>query len=319
MRRLAFLAATFVAMSLGAPARADDTARAKELYEMGNKLYDEQKWAEAEAAYQSAWNLRKSFDLAGNLGDVEMQLGQYRDAAEHLSYAYDGMPTGEKPEVRAALAKRIEEARQQVGVLTIKTNVVGAQLYVDGKLVGQAPLEKPIFVDIGQRVIEARLNGHDDVLRTIDVTKGSTQDIELQLVPKVGGGAGPSTGNAKRTVIIAVGAGLAAAGIGTGIGFWAAASGKTSDADGIRAGLTPGACPGTAADIAAKCTSLKSTLNDHDTYFNVGTGMFTTGLLLGAGTIAYVVLTKKRPGSVGFEAVPIVAPTVGGISISGRF
>ncbi|HRI71928.1 MAG TPA: hypothetical protein PK156_47170, partial [Polyangium sp.] len=152
MRRLAFLAATFVAMSVSMSARADDTARAKELYDMGNKLYDEQKWAEAEAAYQSAWNLRKSFDLAGNLGDVEMQLKQYRDAAEHLSYAYDEFPTGGKPEVREALGKRIEEARQQIGVLQIKTNVIGARLYVDGKLVGQSPLEKGVFVDVGQRV-----------------------------------------------------------------------------------------------------------------------------------------------------------------------
>lgn len=317
MRRLAFLAATFVAMALVTPAHADDTARAKELYEMGNKLYDEQKWAEAEAAYQSAWNLRKSFDLAGNLGDVEMQLGQYRDAAEHLSYAYDEFPTGGKPEVREALGKRIEEARLQVGVLRIKTNVIGARLYVDGKLIGQSPLENGVFVDLGQRVIEARLDGHDDVLQTIDVTKGSVQDIELKVVPKVVGG--PSSGNPKRIAIIAIGAGLAAAGIGTGIGLWAAAAGKTTDADGLRTGLKQGDCPGTAPDAQAKCTSLKSTLQDHDTYFNIGTGVFATGLVLGAGTLVYIVMTKKNSTNVGFEVIPIVASTVAGISVSGRF
>lgn len=317
MRPLVFFAAAFVAMSLGTAAHADDTARAKELYDMGNKLYDEQKWAEAEAAYQSAWNLRKSFDLAGNLGDVEMQLGQFRDAAEHLSYAYDEFPTGGKPEVREALAKRIEEARQQVGVLNIKTNVVGARLYIDGNLIGQAPLERGLFVDIGQRVIEARMDGHNDVLRTIDVAKGSTQDVELQLVAKVASTASP--GNAKRIAIIAVGAGLAAAGMGTGIGFWAAASGKTTDADGLRANLNPGDCPGTAADISAKCTSLRSTLQDHDTYFNVGTGMFVTGLLLGAGTVVYAVTSKKKPSTVGYVVTPVLAPTMTGISISGRF
>ena len=317
MRRLAFFAAAFVAMSVGASARADDTARAKELYEMGNKLYDEQKWAEAEAAYQSAWNLRKSFDLAGNLGDVEMQLGQFRDAAEHLSYAYDEFPTGGKPEVREALGKRIEEARQQVGVLHIKANVIGARLYVDGKLVGQSPLEKGVFVDVGQRVIEARLDGHDDVLKTVDVAKGSSADVDLKVVPKVNGPA-PS-GNGKRIAIIAVGAGLAAAGLGTGIGFWVAASGKTSDAEGIRANLKPGACPGTEAGVIASCTSLKSTLQDHDTYFNVGTGMFVAGALLGAGTVAYVVTTKKRSSSVGLQAIPVMTPTLAGVSLSGRF
>ncbi len=317
MRRLAFCAAAFVAMSMSTAARADDTARVKELYDMGNKLYDEQKWSEAEAAYQSAWNLRKSFSLAGNLGDVEMQLGQFRDAAEHLSYAYDEFPTGGKPEVREALGKRIEEARQHVGVLRIKTNVVGARLYVDGILVGQAPLEKRLFVELGQRVIEARIDGHDDVLRTIDVTKGSTHDIDLHLVTKVGGGA--TSGNAKRIVIIAVGAGLAAVSIGTGIGFWAAASGKTTDADGIRANLKLGDCPGTEANTIATCTSLKSTLQGHDTYFNIGTGMFVTGVLLGGVTVVYAVTSKKRTSSMGFDVNPIVAPTLAGVSLSGRF
>lgn len=317
MRRHAFLAAAFVAMSFSTTVRADDPARAKELYDMGNKLYDEQKWAEAEAAYQSAWNLRKSFDLAGNLGDVEMQLGQYRDAAEHLSYAYDEFPTGGKPEVREALAKRIEEARQQVGVLTLKTNVIGARLYVDGKLVGQAPLEKGVFVDVGQRVIEARLDGHDDVLRTIEVAKGSKQEIELQLVAKT---AGPVTsGNSKRTALIAIGAGLAAAGIGTGIGLWAAGSGKTSDADGIRSGLTPNACPGSDPAVMAKCSSLKTVLTSHDTLVNAGTGVFIAGLAVGGVTVVYFLTSKKRNSSIGLEAAPVVAPTFAGVSISGRF
>jgi len=317
MRRHAFLATAFVAISFSTIARADDSARAKELYDMGNKLYDEQKWAEAEAAYQSAWNLRKSFDLAGNLGDVEMQLGQYRDAAEHLSYAYDEFPTGGKPEVREALGKRIEEARLQVGVLTLKTNVIGARLYVDGKLVGQAPLEKGVFVDVGQRVIEARLDGHDDVLRTIDVTKGSKQEIELQLVAKT---AGPATsGNSKRTVIIALGAGLAAAGIGTGIGLWAAGSGKTGDADELRNGLNPGDCPGTAPDIVAKCSSLKTTLTSHDSFVNAGTGVFVAGVVLGGATVVYLVTSKKKNSSIGLEAAPVVAPTFAGVSITGRF
>ncbi len=317
MRAFAFMAAAFAAMSLHAPAFADDNARAKELYDMGNKLYDEQKWAEAEAAYQSAWNLRKSFDLAGNLGDVEMQLGQYRDAAEHLSYAYDEFPTGGKPEVREALAKRIEEARIQVGVLRIKTNIVGARLYVDGKLVGQSPLENDVFVDVGQRVIEARLDGHDDVLRTIEVTKASKQNIELQIVPKAGGGT--STGNGKRIAIIAAGGSLALVGLGGGIGLWLAASGKTSDADVIRADLTKGVCPGTMPDITAKCSTLHATLEDHDTFFNLGTGLFATGFLVGVGTVVYAVASKKKPGAVGLQMAPVVAPTLAGISISGHF
>jgi PEGA domain len=302
---------------LASTAHAEDPARAKELYDMGNKLYDEQKWAEAEAAYQSAWNHRKSYDLAGNLGDVEMQLGQYRDAAEHLSYAYDEFPTGGKPEVREALAKRIDEARQHIGVLKIKTNVIGARLYVDGKIVGQAPLEKGVFVDIGKRVIEARIDGHDDVLRTIDVTKGSQQEIDFQLVAKTGGAS--SSGNGLRIALLAIGGGLATVGVVAGIGLWADASGRTTEAGNLRKDLNPGACPGTTADVMEKCSSLKSTLQAHDSLFDAGMGLFATGLGLAGVTVVYFVASKKKTSLMGFEATPVVAPTFAGMTMTGRF
>jgi hypothetical protein len=47
--------------------------------------------------------------------------------------------------------------------------------------------------------------------------------------------------------------------------------------------------------------------------------MFTTGVLLGAGTVVYAVVSKKKPGAVGFDAIPVVAPTFAGVSLSGRF
>ncbi|UQA59149.1 PEGA domain-containing protein [Polyangium aurulentum] len=325
MKKRALFATTCCTVLLGmSSAWADDPrARSAELYEKGNKLFDEQKYSEAEAAYQAAWDLRKSFDLAGNLAEVEMQLEQYRDAAEHFSYALREFPAGGKPEVREALTKRFEEARAQVGAVKITTNVGGAKIVVDGKDVGQAPLPEAVFVDPGTRVIEARLAGHDDVLRTVQVEKGSSQEVNLVMVPKMGSGGGivVGSGGAKKSLpIIIAGAGLAAVGIGTGIGLIVAAGGKSSDASDLRKELSPGDCPGTIPTVRDKCSTLKGQLEDKDTFQNVGTGVLIAGGVIAAGTVVYALWPAKRSApTTGWQVVPTVAPTFAGLSASGHF
>jgi len=70
------------------PAAATSAAQqADELFLKGKALLKEGKKQEALAAYREAWKLRKSYDVAGNLGSLEIDLGLFRDAAEHLSYA----------------------------------------------------------------------------------------------------------------------------------------------------------------------------------------------------------------------------------------
>ncbi|WP_170319878.1 PEGA domain-containing protein [Polyangium spumosum] len=317
MRTKALLSTMSAALLLASasPAFADDTARAAELFATGNKLFDEQKWAEAEAAYQAAWDLRKSFDLAGNLGDVEMTLGQHRDAAEHLTYALEEFPAGGKPEVREALLKRLDEAKQHIGTVTIGTNIGGAKLYVDGRFVGQAPLAKPVFVDPGKRVIEAKLPGHDDVLKTVDVEKAQAQEVNLVLAPKIGGAPG-----GKSKVLIGVGGGLALVGIGTGIGLLVAGSGASSDAADLRKTLVPGDCFGpTDPAKVASCTELQDRLETKDTFTNVGIPLLVAGGVIAAGTIVYAVLPRKKATTVGLVVAPVVAPTFSGLFASGRF
>jgi len=328
MKKRALFATTCCTVLLGmSSAWADDPrARSAELYEKGNALFDEQKYSEAEAAYQAAWDLRKSFDLAGNLGEVEMQLEQYRDAAEHFSYALREFPAGGKPEVREALTKRFEEARAQVGAVKITTNVGGAKIVVDGRDVGQAPLPDVVFVDPGTRVIEARLAGHDDVLRTVQVEKGSSQDVSLMLVPKVGGGGGiigGGGGGAKKSLpVIVVGAGLAAVGIGTGIGLIVAAGSQNADALKLRDSMPEAVC-NTAhpqhGTYTTTCGQLKDQLRKTDTFYNVGAGVLVAGGVIAAGTVVYALWPQKKSTQMGLEVLPTVAPTFAGFSASGRF
>ncbi|WP_437545308.1 hypothetical protein WME97_39060 [Sorangium sp. So ce367] len=162
------------------PATSRAGERAAQLYREGNRFYDEARFAEAEARYQAAWDLQQSFDVAGNLGNVELEVNQPREAAEHLLYALNIFPLGEKAEKKSFLQKRLAVARSQVGALRISVNVDNAEVLVDGKVVGHSPLDTQVFVDPGKRRIEARRAGARTSTSLL-VARGSDQSIALSL------------------------------------------------------------------------------------------------------------------------------------------
>ena len=110
------------------------------LFQEGNALYDAQKFPEAEAKYQAAWDAKQSYDTAGNLGNVELQIGQNREAAEHLGWAVKHFPPSGSSDKRAFLEKRLAEAIALVGTLDIASNPDGATIWLDGKQLGKTPL-----------------------------------------------------------------------------------------------------------------------------------------------------------------------------------
>ena len=42
-------------------------------------------WTAAHAAFLEAWKLNEHYQIAANLGSMEIKLGRFRDAAEHLA------------------------------------------------------------------------------------------------------------------------------------------------------------------------------------------------------------------------------------------
>src|SRR5262245_60764190 len=55
-------------------------------YEEGVKAARRGELDRAYEAFLSAWNEKRHFQIAANLGMTELQLGKHRDAAVHLSY-----------------------------------------------------------------------------------------------------------------------------------------------------------------------------------------------------------------------------------------
>ncbi|WP_437864071.1 PEGA domain-containing protein [Sorangium sp. So ce363] len=318
------IAAAQPATPQAAPANADAVTRADASYRRGLRLYSDKKYVEAEAELQSAWELNPTFDVAYNLGNTKYQLKKYREAAEHLSFALRNWPLVKTvAKLKPTAEQRLAESRAQVGALRVTVSAAGAEVLVDGKAVGRAPLEGEVFVEPGEHRVEARLEGYAPVSQTVKSAKGETTDAGLAMVPVkseaqvagamaeggmgaagvgVGGPVveqlppGPVEPPPKKNwgPVIALGAASAVA-LGVGIGTTVASNNASADgraqADAIlKAG---GGCPDAPAAYSQACSDLRSTASRVDTFAHAATVAYTASGVLAIAAVTYALWPRS--------------------------
>lgn len=300
-----------------APAASTKPAdRADELFAQGNVAFDEGRLDEAYSLYQQAWALKRTYDIAGNLGQVELKLGKFRDAAEHLDFTLRLFPPTGKSEPREAIRRALDAARKEVGALSIRVNVQGAAVTIDGKPIGLSPFEAAVFVEPGTRVVEATLEAHHPTRISIAVGKDERREVTLSLAPKAQPPPPP-----RNVPLLLTGFGVSLAAAGTGIGLMLASTSKGTDADLLLQDLVKneddGKCPCGSAEERAKLLGLR---REHDLYFNVAVGMFVGAGALALGTAAYALTPSfQKPQVKSARLLPVVTDRGGGALLFGTF
>ena len=294
-----------------APAPPKDQASA--LFKKGLAAYDKGDFQEASTSWRAAWALKQTFDIAGNLGLVELKLGKFRDAAEHLDYAVKHFPPTDAEARRAGLQAKFAEARAQIGGLRITSVTAGADVLVDQVRVGTTPLGGEIFVLPGTHTIELVHRDYKPASQTIQVEKGSTKVVALTLEMVERGPSIP---------VLGVGYGLALLGVVGGAVFTVLSNSKAADAqdqtDALKE-MTKNKRPCTVS--RPECDSILALREDQDLFGNIAGGMFIGAGVAAIGTSIYLVMTtmggKPSAGpTTGLRAVPILAPGQAGFSIT---
>ena len=308
----------FSAPSLGQSPKDERSPedRAKEFFDQGNALYDQDKPREAEEAYQKAWDLHRSHNIAANLGNVEMILGQKCEAVEHLQFAYDDFPPVGKPEEKERLLERLKEARRQMAYLDVKVDVAGAEVRVDGKPMGTSPLPRELCVEQGFRVVEATRAGYDGASQKSHAVNGLASVVELHLTPQ------PKSFFENRTSVLAVGAGLTALGLGVGIALAVDANAKRFQSRELQGQLVQGQCN----DTQLLCLELDSSLESVDSSTNFSIAGFVGAGVAAVATGAYLVWPSSGPSAEAPAArgpaaalVPVITTSSGGLVAYGQF
>jgi hypothetical protein len=288
------------------------TDKAAALYDEGVVAYKKSKWDEARASFLAAWSLKKHWQIAGSLGDCEAKLGLYRDAAEHLAYFLRLSPKKASSEDAKTL---YANARAKTGALTIVVDTPGADILIDGTMIGKAPLEDPAFVSAGRHTIEAR-RGAKLATATLDAVIGANRQLALTLATAPNTDETRSKGPSIPMVV--GGAILTVAAAGTGIALFVVSGNKAGTADTLLNQMHTEGSTCTSPPQPGACSDLLSLRQDQGTFHNVAIPLFVVAGVAAAGTLTYA-LWPRGTVEPAVKVAPVAGPGGSGIWVTGRF
>jgi tetratricopeptide (TPR) repeat protein len=207
---------------------------AEQRYVIGYELYRKGKFAEAASEFQTGLDLfPNSSRLAFNLARALERAGRPKDAiTAYERYLALAPQAADAPQVRVvvdSLRRRVASARS---ALRIYSEPAGAEILVDGAVVGPAPVTHTL--PPGPHGIIARLPGYSDAAQSVDLPSGEEATLTLTLARI----AAPPPAPSERTprVLGWTLLGLGAAALGVGVWQAAEAAGARSDVEGLPAG-----------------------------------------------------------------------------------
>lgn len=184
-RRFLHCFALFSALLAGATAAAEEPAtasrRAQLLFKDGLSLASEEKWQDAEAKFEQAFALNPSASTAANLGQVQARLKKFREAADHLQYAIVNWPEDSQIDKRERAAQRLAEVKREIVTLTVRVSTAGAMVFVGGRPVGAAPLDRELYTEAGNIEVRAEREGFTAARSALAVVKGKAYEVALSL------------------------------------------------------------------------------------------------------------------------------------------
>lgn len=333
---VASLAATSLAQSEPLkPATQDPAVEAEHRsnYERGRLYVQAKNWNEARRIFIELWHHRQTYDVALFLGQIEVNLGLFRDAAEHLNFGLRHLAPREDPKTVARARRLLEVVKGHVATVEVRSNRRGAKISIEGRRAGETPLKTDLFLNPGFYLIEANFE-QDQVRRQLQAERGVRHVIDLNFhgLP-VGSGlevgkapdrrpvttdqpaslahdAAPPTEGRLNLVPVYIGAGLALASVAGGIGFGMAANAAESDLRDFNKRVSSNACVDGSA-LPGECRDARSARERQRRNADRSTVAFSIAGGLAAASVLYVLFwprTSER--SLAAHRAPPVRATV---------
>jgi tetratricopeptide (TPR) repeat protein len=166
-------------------AQEDPKVSAREHYEKGRAAYNDARFSDALEEFEAAYRVSPAFAVLFSIGNVNVALGHPVEAVDAFEKYLAQGGSAIQPERRKDVLAEIERQRARFGTVVVRTQPDAADVRVDGKLVGEAPLAQPIRLGSGRHTVEAILAGYTTQARDIDVVGRGQIEIELRLEPVV--------------------------------------------------------------------------------------------------------------------------------------
>jgi hypothetical protein len=175
----------------------DAVKEAGQRYERGLELYSEGDYGLAVIEFERAYELVPNYKVLYNIGQVRIQLGRYAKAKKALEEYLEKGGDQIKPERKDSVKRDLEMLAGRTAMLTVITNEPGADIVLDGLVVGQSPLTEPLLVDAGEHTLEVRkagfyskgspvkLAGREETTVTVEITKVPEAKVGPTVVERI--------------------------------------------------------------------------------------------------------------------------------------
>ncbi|WP_437711427.1 hypothetical protein WMF45_40280 [Sorangium sp. So ce448] len=315
--------------------------RAVRDFEDGRRAHAAGQLEDAELAYLRAWARLKTYDIAGNLGQVQLQLNKPASAAKYLANGVRAAGPEIEAERLARMQALLSAAKAQVGTVRVRVkNAADAEVFVDGERVPAEEMTHELYVEPGQHLLVIRRAGYEDAVRPLATVPGVTEEITIDLQRKTATARGavgaPVNGEANTKApaagaqteeqrswvpVIALGA-ASAVGLGVGVGFTLASNAASADARAQREAILrvgPG-CLDAPRALADRCAQLARTAARSDRLRDVaGVTYIASGTVaLAALAVALWPRTGSAPGSA-VRVVPDLRADTAGVLLVGAW
>jgi len=180
-------------------------ARAQALLSEGTAAYGHGDYATALDKFTAAYKIFPSPKLWFNIGQANRDLGRPVEAVA----AFDRFLTDAgvaPPETLAEARRSAAELKSKLGQIKVNCMTDGAEITVDGKQVGSAPLGNMIWTTPGRHQVAAQQVGFSPAIEDVTAVAGQAVAVNLDLRPidlraanqppdaaVVGAGAAPAT------------------------------------------------------------------------------------------------------------------------------
>ena len=321
----ATLGAALLLALAGGPARADDRASARALFDEGRQLMADGNIASACAKFEAASRLTTTAGVRLNLAGCWSKLGRtasawamYDEARALAERSGDAAAADLAQKGKAELEPRLSRL-----IITVaNANAVGLVVQRDGEQVFSGAWGVGLPVDPGEHEITAHAPGRKDWSAKVTILgEGATGSVMVPVLAAEGNAAAvapievanaPAIGRSgigalQVTGIVAGGVGVVALGTATAFGFLSGSA--LSDQQ--------NACGSTAT-----CPNRAQAL-DHLGYTTdraVETaGFIAGGVFVAAGVAHFVVGSRKDAPQTGLVVLPEIARGTAGVTFQGRF
>jgi len=150
----------------------------------GAQAFAKEDLQSALADFQAAYKSLPHPGLAQSLGVVEFLTHHYADAARHLTLALEKAKL--PAEKRRVAKKYLEKALERVGTIVLDVDLAGADISIDGELVGRSPFPpEGWWLDEGEHVLTVHRDGYAEYTHTSAISAGQSVRLSLALEPLV--------------------------------------------------------------------------------------------------------------------------------------